>query len=227
MVGIYKFTNIINNKSYIGRSVNIENRKLQHNSASHNINTKEYNTYFHKAIRKYGIENFKFQILEECSCAELDKREQYWISFYQSNNPIYGYNMTSGGDKVYDNSKTIYQYDNDGKFIQTFKNAYEAGKILGINPAHINGCALHRYGVKRAKGFIFAYEGDDLSWHFDYHSNKVPVYQLDKKGKIINQFNSIQEAGRLTNTDYRNIRKVIQGKRQTAGGYIWVKKFDI
>ena len=94
-IGIYKYQNKLNNKVYIGQSVNIENRYKQHLYDA--INRPE-ETGIDLAIAKYGIENFDFQILEECPQDKLDEREIYWIDFYDSYNN--GYNRTIGGSSL-------------------------------------------------------------------------------------------------------------------------------
>ena len=88
MVGIYKITNKINQKSYIGQSVNIESRWLTHKHDSHNIELKQ-------DIESLGLCNFTFEVLEECEANELDIKEKYWIAYFDS---FYnGYNKTLGG----------------------------------------------------------------------------------------------------------------------------------
>ena len=90
---IYKAKNIVNGKIYIGQTINtLNHRKLGH---LHHANNNS-DTYFARAIRKYGIDNFKWQVV--CICPNLDvlnEQEQYYISFYGSMNN--GYNLTSGG----------------------------------------------------------------------------------------------------------------------------------
>lgn len=95
MIGIYKIENQINNKIYIGQSVNIEKRWKNHIVASSNKCDKGYEYPLYRAIRKYGIENFNFEVIEECSREELNDREVYWINYYDSINK--GYNQTQGG----------------------------------------------------------------------------------------------------------------------------------
>ena len=91
---IYKITNLINNKIYIGQTV----RKAQSRWNQHIIDAENVkdNNYFHNAILKYGKENFALTILEECQNDNLNEREKYWINYYDSYN--HGYNSTLGGD---------------------------------------------------------------------------------------------------------------------------------
>lgn len=99
MVGIYKITNQLNNKVYIGQSINIKKRFNCHIWEAFNEKQIPYNYAINRAIRKYGIKNFELEVIEECKKEELDEKEKYWIKYYNSNNPNYGYNMTEGGDK--------------------------------------------------------------------------------------------------------------------------------
>lgn len=88
---IYQITNIVSNNIYIGKTVNHNRRFYKHKyDAFHN----KSQTYIHRAIRKYGVENFTFSILEQVDSLEkLKNREIYWI---EKLNPKY--NMTKGGD---------------------------------------------------------------------------------------------------------------------------------
>lgn len=97
MKGIYKITNKINGKAYIGKSSNIEKRWQYH--LNNYTSNREYNKTLYKAFRKYGINNFSFEVLEELSDKydeQANEREQYWIKYY--NTFDFGYNMTEGGD---------------------------------------------------------------------------------------------------------------------------------
>ena len=106
MIGIYKITNKINNKSYIGQSINIESRWIHHRN--YPIKYSRYPLYL--AFEKYGIENFNFEVIEECSCGELDEKEQYYISKYDTYNN--GYNQTLGGSSgSYGNSIKLSKED--------------------------------------------------------------------------------------------------------------------
>lgn len=88
--GIYKIENKLNHHIYIGQSLNIEIRLKNHKSGTKQV--------VDKAIQKYGVENFTFEIIEECLPSELNEREIYWINYYNSYND--GYNCTLGGNQV-------------------------------------------------------------------------------------------------------------------------------
>lgn len=90
--GIYVVTNTITGEQYVGQSRNIAVRWLQHMANS--LNSKKTQKLY-EAIRKYGITNFSFQILEECNKEELSEREKYWIAELDTYNT--GYNRTLGG----------------------------------------------------------------------------------------------------------------------------------
>lgn len=102
MIGIYKITNQVNGKKYIGQSLNIGQRWKDHKYiAKSNNENRKYHMAIYEAIRKYGIDNFIFEILEECSKELLDEKERYWISYYNSNTKENGYNETAGGQKTF------------------------------------------------------------------------------------------------------------------------------
>ena len=99
MIGIYKITNKINGNAYIGQSVNIQLRFDSHRQRYLQKDGKEYNKVLYCAMRKYGLANFSFEVLEECAPSELAEREIYWIAYYDTYKN--GYNATPGGDLRY------------------------------------------------------------------------------------------------------------------------------
>ena len=93
--GIYKITNLNNNKVYIGQAVNIAERLRTHIKAG--IGIDPTNSELYKDMKKIGVENFTFEILEECPPSMLNDKEKFWISFYHGQD--FGYNITKGGSQ--------------------------------------------------------------------------------------------------------------------------------
>ena len=98
MQGIYKITNKVNNKVYIGQSYDIEKRWKGHlYDLEHRVHHSEH---LQKSYNKYGIESFVFEILEEVNDSNcLTTKEQYWIDYYNSMDKNFGYNMKGAGPK--------------------------------------------------------------------------------------------------------------------------------
>lgn len=92
--GIYKITSIVDNKSYIGRSVDVRARLIQHVKSSVGVGTIA-DQIIHKVMAKEGIVNFTFELLEECEKDKLPERERYYIATFSTKTN--GYNKTDGG----------------------------------------------------------------------------------------------------------------------------------
>ena len=100
MIGIYKIENLINHKIYVGQSIHIERRLKEHCFPSGD-------SLISKAIKKYGKENFSFELIEECSLEELNDRESYYIQKFNTVVPN-GYNV----EEYSESNKTYYiNYD--------------------------------------------------------------------------------------------------------------------
>ncbi len=94
--GIYKITNIKTKQCYIGQSVGIQERIRQHIKCGLGIDASATNKLYN-AMQNEGAWSFTFELLEECSREELNKKEAYWIQMYQSDK--FGYNSTKGNLK--------------------------------------------------------------------------------------------------------------------------------
>lgn len=95
---IYCFTNKINNKKYIGQTINPKQRYNAHKSNYQNSNNQEYNSLLHRAFRKYGFENFNYEILSKDidDIDLLNKLEIFYITKFNTKAPN-GYNVEDGG----------------------------------------------------------------------------------------------------------------------------------
>ena len=98
---IYRYTNLINNKKYIGQTNNFERRVNEHKSCSSNPKSINYDDKLHQAIRKYGYENFKIEIIEVINNVNnydlVNEREIFWIKEERSLLTQWGYNVLEGG----------------------------------------------------------------------------------------------------------------------------------
>lgn len=124
---IYKITNIQNNKVYIGQSIRpIQERFERHmNDGLNNI----LDTHFARAIRKYGKDSFKIEEIDSSTTQdELNKKEQYWIRYYNSVST--GYNET---DAVYKCGGNTYKSKSE-EDLQEIKNKIRLTKLGGLNP---------------------------------------------------------------------------------------------
>ncbi|QOR57172.1 hypothetical protein [uncultured phage cr4_1] len=95
---IYKLTNLVNQKVYIGQTKNSLRKRIISHLTQARTNTKSKKHHLLFAILKYGYDNFDVTILEVCLQNQLNDREIFWISYYNSTNPDKGYNCTKGGD---------------------------------------------------------------------------------------------------------------------------------
>ncbi len=81
MTGIYSILNTVSRKRYIGQSIDIERRIVEHrrqlNKGIHSC------MHLQNSFAKHGEEFFEYKVLEECFCGVLTKREQYWMDFFQ------------------------------------------------------------------------------------------------------------------------------------------------
>ena len=216
--GIYKITNKINNHCYIGQSINIHERWQEHKKTAFNPQKNSYNYPLYRAFRKYGIENFLFEIIEECDVDNLTTREQYYIKYYDTYHN--GYNQTSGGEGYYNSSKPVYQYDLNGNFIKSYPSIAFAARELGISEQNIRKVCYKEHNT--AGGFQWSTNPNDPPKKTSFGQGKR-VYQYDINGLLINEYPSLAEASRATGISYSHLKRAIAGTIQTAGGYIWTR----
>ena len=137
---VYKITNLINNKIYIGQSINPQNRWNRHKSDAKLGKNKKH---FANSIRKYGVQNFIFEVIAQARFLEdIDKVEIDCIKQYKSSDPKFGYNISLGG-----NGKRIMSDQTKKKIskFRTGKKATEETKsrmsqsMIGKNSGDKNG----------------------------------------------------------------------------------------
>ena len=208
---IYKIVNNLNQKIYIGKT----NRSIEERFKEH-IRKANQNTDrpLYRAIRKYGIENFTINQIEECSLEQTEEREKYWIEYYQSFK--YGYNATLGGD-----GKTYIDRDVVIKNYEILQEQKLVAQKMGISEKSVHNILIEqKIPIKTSSQIIKKKYG-------------TPVSMFDLQGNFIQTFSSYSEASqwlidnKKTNckldTMRTHISAVCNGKRKTAAGYIWKK----
>ena len=215
--GIYQIKNKINGKSYIGQSKDIYNRWKQHKLViSDNCNSimKEYP--FYQALKKYGIENFDFSILEECSTEELDKKEKYWINklnTYINSINSNGYNLTIGGQGSSNITPII-----ENKIIELWNQGLSMSEISQQEKINITTISkiLHRC-------FPTLTSSDFRSRNCALALAKRKVInQYDIFGRFIKQYESICAAAKELNASDKNLSRCLCGKLASYRNYYFI-----
>lgn len=205
MAYIYKITNDLNQKIYIGKTYNSIEQRWKEHLRDYNKERCE-NRPLYNAMHKYGIEHFHIELVEETSFPE--ERERYWIEQYRSFKN--GYNATLGGD-----GKPYIDYDLVVAAYNLLQNQKQVAEQLNINEKTVHKI-LQEKNIEIVKNIP--------------NSKKIAQYDLD--GNLIEIFISAGEAGRKIsalnlskaksiNSIGNRIRECANGQRKTAYGFIW------
>ncbi len=194
---IYKYTNQVNGKVYIGQTINEYKRRYAHSKA---LNS--WRSYFHEAVRKYGIDSFSYEILETIDKEtsqelkiELDKAEQRYITEYKSNDKLYGYNLTIGG------SGTLGIKQSEESNIKRSESMKAKGKTLTKEQVqYLQSCNKH-----------------------DYLAHHSPVEKYSLSGEFLERFNTLREAAESVDGSSRALSRAIKRERLKGvfKGYYW------
>lgn len=173
MIGIYCIENLITHEKYVGQSTNIKQRWEDHRKPSR----LSYSTPLYRAFREYGIDNFKFSVLEECDVSKLDEREIYWIKKCDSYD--HGYNSTTGGKtgtcsksrnripnnfgaiSVKNDVAPIVKLDKSFNVLSIYPSVSECARQNGVNSSSISKVAKGKR--KTCKNNIYMYYKDIMS----------------------------------------------------------------
>lgn len=217
MAYIYKVTNQINGKVYIGKTTkDIQQRWKQHQQDSKRDYCK--NRPFYRALNKYGIESFIIEEIEQCDISILEEREIYWINYYRSYvgwEDCNGYNATLGGDgKTYCDYNLVYNLWQEGKNNKEIQEIthYDHGTIAKI---------LYEKGISTEKRI----ERGRIT-------NRKPVLMYDLISGIgLKSFHSACEGATYikenknifasTHSISTNIARACGHKQKSAYGYGW------
>lgn len=217
---IYKITNLINDKVYIGLTTNLQMRKTTHRRFS---KTEKPRQYIHRAIRRYGWENFAVDVV---FCAfdreTLNEMEKFFIKEYKSNVREFGYNRTDGGEGT--KGMRGHRHTEEVKIKMSL-----ARKGKPLSEEHKLNMSLSKKGKINSKEHN---SNIGLAHKNRVHSEKSrqnmsaarikrPVVQLSMSGEIVAYHASSNAAQRTTGVPCGNISKCCNKKRNHAGGFLW------
>lgn len=243
---IYGAYCIISKKWYVGQTIrDFDIRKDEHIRKSYNEKDDAYYHKFHCAIRKYGIENFIWYIIEDNilvpyyyeNCEEiqdrslLNEREIYWVDYYNSFK--YGYNMTPGGNQNSVNGVSVLQYTKSGVFVAEYATMGQAERDNKLKLGRIAKGFYH--GWKSVGGYIWIKKTvDDYPLTISSYKNPNSIYrtkyivlQYTVDGEFIAEYNGFNEIGRKLGLNGNYIRSaVITSKNRISKsyGFIWMLK---
>lgn len=212
MAYIYKISNNINGKVYIGKTLyTIERRWKQHltNAVSHEY---LWHLPLYAAMRKYGIINFSVSEIEYVeNYLELSDREKYWITQYDSY--LNGYNATRGGD-----GSLLYDYEWIWDLWESGLKIKEISKIVECND-YIVRTVLTLHNVSTEERIQRSYD-DQINSHRPFQR---PIEQIDiNTNEIIQEYESVSAAARAVNGDNSHLSKICNGQQNYIGyGYKW------
>lgn len=232
---IYKITNQINGKVYIGQTINELSARLRRHRSDAKLG--KSNNYVHKAIRKYSWENFIFEVI---ACAvdrdSLNLLEILLIIQYNSKDQKVGYNNADGGNvnSGYTRAKTSNQKQSDtksnpvaqfslkGNFITEYKSIKAASIATNLKCVDILRAANGKY--KQSGGFLWCYNGkkDKLIVPTNIKIKNHAVEQISMiTGEVLATYHSVKTASIVTNVNRGNIGSCCKGKQKTSGGFLW------
>lgn len=228
MYCIYKATNKITGGIYIGKTNNFKKRKREH------LTDTRSDHIFQRALRKYGDENFSWEIIESNipTNEKANERESYWIekfnSFFRSDGSV-GYNMTRGGDGgTCWNIRMVASYFPNGKLDRAFNSVTEASDFYGASgPSSVSRVCKDQ--TKTCCGMRFVYVDGEPLESIDIPVVKnprcKPLMQYSVSGELIREYSSVSEA---ENLGFRRtgIIGCAKGRYKTSEGYVWVYKGD-
>lgn len=205
--GIYKITNTVNGKIYIGQSRDLKQRRQDE------ILKQRVNRHLKNAFKKYGVDKFQIEILAECDVCYLDEMEKKLILEYKSTDPKIGYNKTFGG-------RRRYQFSPEARMDMRGPNNPFYGKKH--TPETIR--RLSEIATIKNKGRKHSEKTKQKQAESKIGKNNPmakPVFQYTKDGQLLNRFGSVSVASEETGLGYSAIKNCAGGVSRTAFGFVW------
>lgn len=243
---VYKITNLINQKSYIGSSTRVEKRWQQHKNDAFNQNNEKYNYPLYQAFRKYGLENFSFKILKDdfTSIEEMQNYEYKMIISHNTLSPN-GYNQTLATNSntiasentqkhIKEISKKCALVDAQNNILETYISFHAAARAQGWD-GDSRATTIQRIcegDAHECNGLIFRLldnDGKVIIPQAKTRKRRTAIYGIKKDDpEDVVYYDSISEAARKEHIDRSSVSKCLAGSSRysTVGGRIWRKVGD-
>ena len=237
---IYKIVNKINGKIYIGQTVNPYRRWYDHRYEGKQ-DKHRYQSHLYNAMKKYGVDNFYFEIIEECDKDIIDERERFWILELNTLSPN-GYNIAIGGKKLFGEYNPFYgkTHTKETKKIlsEKHKGIYD-GENNPMYGKHHTDETKEKIKQKNIEKGMYEYHSNRMmnnrTWENSINVN--PIIAINHDNKKILLFYTIANAGRyiksigLSNAKSPNaMRECLNNKdysKRTAYQHEWIYAVDL
>lgn len=203
---IYEYRNNLNGKVYIGQSSDFISRKRCHRWLSKN----KPEGYIHRAMRKYGEENFTISIVERCEVDKLDEREIYWINEKNSMAPN-GYNLSTGGSRP-EMTEEVRQKISNARKGMIFTDEHRKNLSLSHMGNTISPEARQKQSEKM-RGRVVPPDQLEKMRNFAI-TRRMKVARWSAGGKLLKVYESVKAAGKALDIHCAHVSACCRGKRK-------------
>jgi hypothetical protein len=216
---------------YIGRTIqDIDTRFKRHiqdtkYAIKHNYFLSMKEQYIQKSLN--GNKEISIKLIESCLLdeSEFGDLEDYWIEQFKQ----WGFNLTNSITSKWENkfiksvlSKSVYQYDLMGNYINNYSSISEACRLLGIKVSNSSNITRAANSNKSCFGYKWSWYKSKKLEQYSINKNTLPLKCFDINGNLINIFNSAREAAKYLNISYKHISSVARGNKDHVSYYRFI-----
>ena len=236
-IGVYRITNLVNSHSYVGKTINMQSRYRQHLHCMKNPDTATYSKLLRFAAKKYGVENFVFEVIAITPTEELaiEVEKAFLVKDIK---PEYNIADSNSFRVTEASTRQVIQYSCSGDFLKIYANIHEAADVLGTSYTSIKGAidaTGEGPGARTASGFVWRSYQDDppmiidpiipgaritQEW-VDAWGGEYSIKKWSLKGDFIIEYYSPEDFTEKTSLTLKELRRHISGKYLTLKGHVY------